>query len=243
MTSSCHSVDPQPEPPKKFKGRAEAARLAREIKSRRDGGKRAARREKNKAAEAEAAKQEGPAKKKGKGKARRKKKRKKGPVKLVKTVVASMASSEEFGWQVAAEVHRRGLHRAKRKGYVCDGQKYNWAIFEMHLVVLGFIGILDFIHLMAYLYGAAQACEGKGSEQAWTRYEKWLRWAWTGQVKELIKELRQQSERLGEPPQGCSDDDPRKVVAEALGYVRNNQERMDYPRYRQLGLPVFSAGL
>jgi hypothetical protein len=39
-----------------------------------------------------------------------------------------MATSEEFGWQVAAEVHRRGLHRAKRKGHVCGGQKYNWAL-------------------------------------------------------------------------------------------------------------------
>jgi len=164
-------------------------------------------------------------------------------VKLVKTVVASVATSEEFGWQVAAEVHRRGLHRAKRKGYVCDGQKYNWTLFEMHLVVLGFIGILDFIHLLAYLYAAAQASEGKGSEQAWGRYEKWLRWAWGGQVKELIKDLRQQSERLGEAPEGCAEEDARRVVAEALGYVRNNKERMDYPRYRMLGLPVFSAGV
>jgi hypothetical protein len=100
----------------------------------------------------------------------------------------------------------------------------------MHLVVLGFIGILDFIHLMAYLYAAAQASEGKGSEQAWARYEEWPRWAWGGQVKELIKELRQQSERLGEAPERSAGDGARRVVAEALGYVRNNRERMDYPR-------------
>jgi hypothetical protein len=227
MTSSCHSADPQPDPPGKFLDPAEAARLAAEIKSRRDGKK--ARREK---AEAKAAKP-----------VKRRRKKRKGPRKLVKTVVASMANSEEFGWQVAAEVHRRGLHQARRKGYVCDGQKYNWTLFEMHLMVLGFIGILDFVHLMAYLYGAAQASEGKGGEQAWARYEKWLRWAWGGQVKELIKELRQQSERLGESPEGCAEDDARRVVAEALGYVRNNRERMDYPRYRMLGLPVFSAGV
>jgi hypothetical protein len=232
MTSSCHSADPQPDPPKKFLDPVEAARLASEIKSRRDGGGKKARR--GKAAEAKAK----PAKKERRGK-----KKRKGPRKLVKTVVASMANSEDFGWQVAAEVHRRGLHRAKRKGYVCDGQKYNWTLFEMHLVVLGFIGILDFIHLMAYLYAAAQASAGKGSEQAWARYEKWLRWAWGGQVKELIGELRQQSERLGEAPEGSAEDDARRVVAEALGYVRNNRERMDYPRYRMLGLPVFSAGV
>ena len=79
----------------------------------------------------------------------------------MRTVVASMADSESFGWQVAAEVQRRGLDRAQRKGYICDGQKYNWTLFEMHLVAWGFIGILDFVHLLAYLYGAARRWRGK----------------------------------------------------------------------------------
>jgi hypothetical protein len=30
------------------------------------------------------------------------------------------------------------------------------------------------------------------------------------------------------------------VAAEALGYVENNRGRMDYPRYRRLGLPISS---
>jgi hypothetical protein len=227
MTSSCHSVDPQPEPPRKFLDQAQAARLACEIKSRGDG-KKAAR-----------SKQEPRARKK----ARKKRGRRKGPKKLVRTVVASMAGSEEFGWQVAAEVQRRGLDGARSKGYVCDGQKYNWAIYEMHFLALGFLGILDFIHLLAYLYGAARASCGKDGAGGWALYEKWLRWAWGGQVKELIRELRQQSERLGEAPAGCAEDDARRVVAEALGYVRNNKERMDYPRYRMLGLPICSAAV
>jgi hypothetical protein len=74
-------------------------------------------------------------------------------------------------------------------------------------------------------------------------YEKWLRWAWSGQVKELLAGLSAASERLGKPQDDCSEDDPRKVVADALGYVRNNRQRMDYPRYRRLGLPISSAGV
>lgn len=34
-----------------------------------------------------------------------------------------------------------------------------------------------------------------------------------------------------------ADDDPRKILDQELGYLQNNQERMDYPRYRRLGLP------
>jgi hypothetical protein len=48
----------------------------------------------------------------------------------------------------------------------------------MHLVMLGFIPILDFLHLLVYLYGAACALEGKGSAAAWALYESWLMQAW-----------------------------------------------------------------
>ena len=162
---------------------------------------------------------------------------------MVRTVVASMASSEEFGWQVAAEVQRRGLDRAQRKGYICDGQRYNWTLFELHLLPSGFIAILDFLHLLAYLYAAAQAVEAKGSAAAWALYERWLRQAWAGRVSEVLAGLRAGCAELGPPPRGCSDDDPRKVAADAAGYVENNRERMDYPRYRRLGLPISSAAV
>ena len=35
--------------------------------------------------------------------------------------------------------------------------------------------------------------------------------------------------------------DPRRLVAEALNYLRNNPSRMDYPRYRKQGLPRTSS--
>ena len=68
-----------------------------------------------------------------------------------------MAESASFGWQMAAEVKRRGLERARRKACVCDGQQYNWTLFETHLVPWGFIGILDLVHLLAYWHDAAHA--------------------------------------------------------------------------------------
>ena len=152
-----------------------------------------------------------------------------------------MAGSEEFGWLVAAEVQRRGLDKAQRKAYVCDGLKYNWSIHEMHLLPWGFVPILDFLHLLAHLYFAAQAGHGKGTQQAWEVYERWLHWAWSGEVQELLKDMRACSASLGEPPEKCPDDDPRKVLADAVGYVSNNRARMDYARYRRLGLPISSA--
>jgi hypothetical protein len=228
LSSRVCATDPQPEPPRKFLDPVEAARLAAEMKAR--GGSATGR-------TAPAAPP-----KKPRPRARRRRARR-GPRKLVRTVVASLASSEEFGWQVAAEVQRRGSDRADRKGYICDGQKYNWTLFELHLLPLGFIAILDFLHLLAYLYAAAQAVGAKGSAAAWALYERWLRQAWAGQVSPLLTGLRAGCAQLGPPSRGCSDDDPRKVAADALGYVENNRERMDYPRYRRLGLPISSAAV
>jgi len=135
LSSKVYAADPQPQPPAKFLDPLQAARLAAEIKAR--GG----------AAKSRTAAAAATPKRRRRGKARRRQR----PGKLVRTVVASMADSEAFGWQMAAEVQRRGLDRAQRKGYICDGQKYNWTLFELHLAAWGFLGILDFLHLLAYL--------------------------------------------------------------------------------------------
>jgi len=124
---------------------------------------------------------------------------------------------------------------------VCDGQRYNWSIFEMHLEPAGFIGILDFLHLLTYLYAAAGAAAGKGTLKAWGLYERWLRGAWAGKAAQVLTELTAAAARLGPPPDGADEQDPRRVAAEAVTYVTNNQGRMDYPRYRKLGLPTSSA--
>jgi hypothetical protein len=220
LSSQEHADDPQPEPPSKFLDAERVAPLAADVK----------RRSRPALGRAPA-----PAKK-----PRRKKRRRPASTKRVRTVVASMAPSETFGWQMAAEVKRRGLNRARRKACVCDGQQYNWTLFEMHLLPWGFMGILDFVHLLAYLYDAAHAWR-KDRGRAWKQYVQWLRWAWSGQVKPLLASLRQAASQLGAPPPDASDSDPREIVKDALGYVRNNRTRMDYPRYRRLGLPTSSA--
>jgi hypothetical protein len=225
LAATTRARDPQPEPPAKFLDPVQAARLAAEIQSR------------GRAVSARATSTAVPPP------SRRRRKKRREPRKLVRTVVASTADSETFGWMVAAEVQRRGLDQAKSKGYICDGQKYNWAIFVLHFAAWGFVPILDFLHLLGYLYAAAQAAGGKSTPAAWTRYERWLRLAWSGQVDALRAELRAACRQLGPAPPGASEDDPRRVVAEALGYVENNRARMDYPRYRRLGLPISSAAV
>ena len=40
-----------------------------------------------------------------------------------------------------------------------------------------------------------------------------------------------------------SANDPREVLRRTVNYLSNNASRMDYPKYRQRGLPVTSAAV
>jgi len=222
LDTKASSRDPQPEPPAKFLNKTVVPKLVQQIQSVR--------------APASTRQESKPAPRKRKGKR---------PVKrpsrhLLRTVIGTMAAVDEFGYQVVVEVFKRGLDLAQRKACVCDGQKSNWTVWEEHLKELGFIAILDFLHLLTYLYAAAQAAGGTADER-WERYRQWLTWAWQGARDKLLVALNATAAAVGDPPEDAAETDPRRVVAKTRTYVINNIEKMDYPRYRKLGLPVSSA--
>ena len=64
---------------------------------------------------------------------------------------------------------------------------------------------------------------------------------WGGNILPVISELREHQRQVGLPPKDCEKTDPRKVLADAVGYFQNNVSRMNYPAYRRQGLPTTSA--
>ncbi len=121
-----------------------------------------------------------------------------------------------------------------------DGQAYNWTIH--HGYFRDFEAIVDFLHVLCYVYLAAWAV-GDREEQRWSLYLDWLRACWQGRVDAVIQALGIGQGQWGQPPPGeqLPPSDRRRLVAEALTYLANNRERMDYPRYRREGLPVTSS--
>ena len=165
------------------------------------------------------------------------------PERLVRTCVASLASSASFGPLVAAEAQGRHFHGAKRRAFVADGAAYNWSIHAGYF--RDFEPVVDLLHVLCYLYSSARAV-GADESSGWSQYEVWMRACWQGRVAGVLGELDVWQERLGEPPAGEARTaeerrDPRRLVAEARSYLGNNRERMDYPRYRREGLPTTSS--
>jgi hypothetical protein len=165
------------------------------------------------------------------------------PKGLVRTCVATLQNSRKFGPMVAGEAQARGFFAALLQAFVGDGQHYNWSIQRAYFP--HFVAIVDFLHVLCYLFRGAWALGGSEAER-FGRYDGWMRACWQGRVDEVLVDLAGWQERLGRPPPGKTEEaagvaEARELLAEVVCYLSNNRERMDYPRYRRQGLPVTSS--
>jgi hypothetical protein len=160
------------------------------------------------------------------------------PESLFRTCLSSLCDSDRFGELMAAEAEQRGFYSAERQAFLADGLPYNWTIQQQHFP--SFVPILDFIHPLERLHETSRALY-REVEQAWQCCLKWMQLCWSGDTAEVIGQLEAEQTELGMPDAQTVDGDPRQVLAETLTYLRNNVSRMDYPAYRQAGLPITSC--
>jgi len=157
------------------------------------------------------------------------------PTVLEQSAVASICTIAEFGPRLATEASRRNLDGADRVAFLSDGDPKNWGMHE-HLFSFA-TPILDFIHLLEHLYEAADCCYS-APHFRWQLYSDLICAAWRGQTDQVLQLLETQATRLGKPPDDAEKNHPSKIIARAIGYVKDNQDRMDYPEYRRIGLPI-----
>lgn len=222
-SSETSRVDPQPEPPACFLDPDHVAKLTEKAKIKeKTGADDALPDDPEEASDAQSDGRNAPHK----------------PKRVLRTVISSMKNSKEFGRQMHREATRRRFGEAPRKAFVADGLTCNWSIHGRHFQ--DYVPILDFTHVVGYLFAASLVCFGK-SEQAWTAYVSWMRAAWLGNVAQVIEELSAHQTRIGHPPEDANDEDPREQLRRIVGYLGNNRSRMNYDEYRKEGLPTTSA--
>jgi hypothetical protein len=95
------------------------------------------------------------------------------PQRLVRTAVATMEDAAAFGWMVASEAMQRGFYQAPHKAVVGDGGNWIEPLGQMHFP--GWVQVLDFLHLLTHLYGAATAAYPDDGKLAWGFYARTLR--------------------------------------------------------------------
>jgi hypothetical protein len=162
------------------------------------------------------------------------------PKPLVRTCVASLESSDVFGPMVAAEAQRRNFFAAQARAFMGDGGAWIWTLHRTYFPT--FEPIVDFVHVLTHVYLAARAIGGS-AVTIWERYLSWATACWQGRVLEVLEALRVNLAAMAPPQDGqeAKLTDPYEVIRLTIGYLTNNQTRMDYPRYRQEGLPTCSG--
>jgi len=152
-------------------------------------------------------------------------------------VVASRGRWPAFAPLLASAAWSLGFQGASRRAFVGDGSANNWRLQRRFFG--SFVPILDFIHALSYVYAAAMA--GQQAVRGWACYQRWIGWVWQGQVSQVLTELRQRQVEVGLPDKGEAATSPRQVVAGALTYLSNHQDKMKYDEYRRQGLPLTSS--
>lgn len=227
MTSAESDSDPCPELPESFADPTRIVQLARELKKQRlserppgdDGVKEATEPEVGTETLAEQPQRWQP------------------PDVQEKRFVATRGRWPAFGPMLAAAAWAWGFFAAARKAFIGDGSDNNWTIHRQ--LFSSFTPILDFIHALSYVFAAAMA--GRPFAEGWRVYRQWITWVWQGEVAQVIAALAQRQLELGTPAADEPATSPRSVVAQALGYLQNQKERMRYAEYRRLGLPITSS--
>jgi hypothetical protein len=161
------------------------------------------------------------------------------PQRLVRSVLASRARSEDFGPMMHQAAWERNFFGAQRRVFLGDGAGVNWTIQRVHFST--FLPVLDFVHALSYVFAAAFA--GRSPTEGLPIYHRWIQAVWSGQVATLLPELEVRAGELGEPPEGCVESDPRRLVQEAWRYLSNNAQRMRYDDYRRAGLPIMTSAV
>ncbi len=207
--SNTHKEDPAPEPPESLQNRGYVRQLVQQMAG------AAAPAAKQEDASAETVKQTSTTAKY------------ESPKRLMRTCLASIDDSNTFGKLMAAEAHRKGFFLADRKAFVADGMKCNWTIWKKHFQWQGFIPIVDFIHVLSYLYKAAIAI-GEDQNFGWGLCSDWMRACWQGRACDVIAELTDWLAAGLPLPDDIAEDDPREIVRRSLGDLVNNRQVIPY---------------
>jgi hypothetical protein len=154
-----------------------------------------------------------------------------------KHLTATRRPWAKFGPMVATAAWQLGFYQAPRQAFVGDGSDNVWTVWRNHFS--SFVPILDIIHAISYLFAAALAA--RTFAVGWPCYERWITWAWQGDVAKVIVELAQRQAELGLPAKEDGETHPRVVVSTALGYLQHHQDKMRYQDYRRQGLPITSS--
>ena len=138
----------------------------------------------------------------------------------------------EFAWLLVLLARSVGYPHARLRAFVADGAHWLWKLADDYFASA--VQMLDWYHLAEHVHKAAKAVFGEGSAGAKQWAEARKTELWSGQVEAALAAVQAEATRVRSPVK-------RAALRELATYLENNRTRVDYPRYRELGLPCGSG--
>lgn len=146
---------------------------------------------------------------------------------------ARFESVEDVGMDMYLRACEVGFFDTPLQCFISDGAAWLRNIAEEFFP--NAILILDWYHVIEHISKLASLLFGKGTVESkrWTEYREAE--LWDGRIGVVLRAI--DAERRKEH----WDLQQRDVLNSTYGYVAGNRDRMQYPRYRELGLPIGSG--
>lgn len=146
---------------------------------------------------------------------------------------ARFETVENVGMEMYLKACEAGFFDAPLQCFLSDGAVWLRKIAEEHFP--NAILILDWYHVTEYVCKLAGQLFGKGTAAAkrWVEYREAE--LWDGQVGAVLRAIDQERQKDG------WSSEQLETLNRTYGYLDGNRDRMRYPAYRELGLPIGSG--
>ncbi len=129
---------------------------------------------------------------------------------------------------------RRPVRSAARCCNAAEFVGYVWALACRCGLLRAAVCIVDWYHAVQHLWDAGRVLYGEGTEATQRWVERCTAWLAEGRVDALLRRLKAQRARSRSPAR-------REALRGLIGYVEKPADRMDYGRFRAMGLDIGSG--
>jgi len=139
---------------------------------------------------------------------------------------------DEVAWVLLLMAREVGYGNALQRAFVADGAQWLWRVAEQYFQSA--VQILDWYHLSEHVHKAANALHVESIQAAQQWSERLKEELIEGHGQAALELVRADLAKVRSPSK-------RDALQELETYVEHNLSRIDYPRYRSLGLPIGSG--
>lgn len=139
---------------------------------------------------------------------------------------------DEVAWVLLLMAREIGYANAPLRAFIADGSHWLWRVAEQYFGSA--VQILDWYHLAEHVHKAANIVHGEGSDEAKDWSKRLNDELYQGHGNIALELARAELAKIRSRAK-------RDALKELQTYLENNLSRIDYPRYRELGLPIGSG--